>query len=281
MDKKNINKKNIYDWFIRFLKGMIIGMSFILPGISGGALAVILGLYEKMIHFIANMRQRLIPDFLFFLPVGIGGAFGIIALSYPLKFLLEHYEAQVMWLFVGAILGTMPLLWKKAGKKGRKTSHLVIVSATLILGFLSLYFARYFIGEVPQNIVSWFLIGVWIAFSSLIPGLPTSNFLILFGVYEPMLEAIGRFHFIVLIPLFLGVLISVFPLSKGVAFLIEKKYAGFFHFVVGIVAASTLLIIPLDYDYLGNTVGTIACIVLFLGGVVFAYQLSKLSKDHE
>ena len=82
--------------------------------VSGGVLAAILGIYERMLHFLAHIRQDFKKNFLFFLPVGIGGILGLVLLSRPLEWVLAHYQIIVLWGFAGAILGTLPSLFKKA-----------------------------------------------------------------------------------------------------------------------------------------------------------------------
>ena len=76
----------------RFIKGVIIAIGFILPGVSGGVLAAILGIYERLLSFMAHVRQNFKRDFLYFLPVGIGGIVGIGLLSKPLEYLLQHFQ---------------------------------------------------------------------------------------------------------------------------------------------------------------------------------------------
>ena len=273
-----MEKKGIFDWFLRVLKGMIIGTGFLLPGISGGALAVIFGIYERIIEFIAHIRTNFVKNLLFFVPIIFGGLFGIVILSHPLKWGLENYRAQVLWFFIGAIMGTIPELWRKSGVKGRKPYHFAIMAATLVFGFIFLRFTDLFIGELPQNTLTWIFTGAWISLSGLIPGLPTSNFLMIFGMYEPMLDALRGINFAVLIPLFAGFGISLIPLSKGVDFLIAKKYTGFFHFVIGIVFASTMLIVPTDYAYLEKPLGTFVCVISVSAGIALGYWMCSISR---
>ena len=105
------------DWLVRFLKGALIGTGFILPGVSGGALAAVFGLYERIIGFIAHITREFVKNVLFFIPVGLGALVGMFVLAHPLSFFLVQYEAQVLWGFIGCILGTVPALWKQAGKR--------------------------------------------------------------------------------------------------------------------------------------------------------------------
>ena len=127
------------DWILRFLKGALIGTGFILPGVSGGALAAVFGLYERIISFIAHITRDFLKNVLFFIPVGLGTLLGMFLLARPLSFFLEHYETQVLWGFIGCIIGTLPALWKEAGKKGRSGRHCGILALTAVIGFCLLY----------------------------------------------------------------------------------------------------------------------------------------------
>ena len=104
-------------WIARIIKGMIIALGFILPGVSGGVLAAILGIYERIICFLAHIRENFVENILFFIPVGIGGILGIALFSFPVEFLLKHYQVPVLWGFAGAIVGTIPSLVKESTKK--------------------------------------------------------------------------------------------------------------------------------------------------------------------
>ncbi len=91
-------------WISKIIKGIVIALGFILPGISGGVLAAILGIYERMIRFLAHPFKNLKEDILFFLPVAIGMLLGIGLFSYPIEYLLEHYQVYVLWSFAGRSL---------------------------------------------------------------------------------------------------------------------------------------------------------------------------------
>ena len=104
-------------WIARIIKGMIIALGFILPGVSGGVLAAILGIYERIIRFLAHIRENFVENILFFIPVGIGGILGIALFSFPVEFLLKHYQVPVLWGFAGAIVGTIPSWLKNQQRK--------------------------------------------------------------------------------------------------------------------------------------------------------------------
>lgn len=270
----------VVDWILRLVKGAFIGTGFILPGVSGGALAAIFGLYERLVSFIAHLTKDFKKNLLFFIPVGIGMLAGIVLLSYPLGFFLENYVGPTMWFFIGAILGTFPALWQQAGKKGRKPKHLVIMAVAFAAGFSFLLFgAQIFNGAVPQNFGTWVLAGVIIALGVLIPGLSPSNFLLYMGMYDGMVEAFKHLDFSVLVPIAIGGVACMLLFSKLVDMLFQKAYTGLFHIILGVVIASTLMIIPTDYNYL--SIGSLVCLLTCAAGAALGYWMSGLEKKYK
>ncbi|MDR1510993.1 MAG: DUF368 domain-containing protein [Synergistaceae bacterium] len=268
------------DWTLRALKGALIGTGFILPGVSGGALAAVFGLYEKIISFLAHITKDFIKNVLFFIPVGIGALLGMFFLARPLSFLLENYEAQVLWGFIGCIIGTLPSLWKEAGKKGRNKKHCIILALTAVLSFFLLYIAEnFFETQLPLNFITWILAGVLIALGVLIPGMSPSNFLVYLGMYKPMVDAFKTMNFIVLLPIMLGFIFCLFSFSAFVNKLLQKAYTGLFHFVVGIVLASTVMIVPINYNYM--SAGALVCIGTLIVGICLGLWMSKLEEKYK
>ena len=102
------------DWILRFVKGIFIGSGFILPGVSGGALAAVFGVYERIITFLAHITRNFKENVIYLIPIGFGGITGVFIFSFVVSFLLEAYETQILWFFVGCIVGTAPALWQEA-----------------------------------------------------------------------------------------------------------------------------------------------------------------------
>lgn len=107
----------MFSWIARVIKGIVIALGFILPGISGGVLAAILGIYERMISFLAHPFKDFKANVLYFIPVAIGMLLGIGLFSYPIEYLLENYQVYVLWSFAGAIIGTVPSLLKESTRE--------------------------------------------------------------------------------------------------------------------------------------------------------------------
>ncbi|MDR1515249.1 MAG: DUF368 domain-containing protein [Synergistaceae bacterium] len=268
------------DWILRAFKGALIGTGFILPGVSGGALAAIFGLYERIISFIAHITKDFIKNVLFFIPVGIGALLGMFLLARPLSFLLENYEAQVLWGFIGCIIGTLPSLWREAGKKGRHKKHYIVLVLTAVFGFCLLYAAEnFFATQLPLNFITWILAGALIALGVLIPGMSPSNFLVYLGVYKPMVDAFKTMNFMVLLPIMFGFAVCLFSFSALVDKLFHKAYAELFHFVVGIVLASTVMIVPMNYNYM--SIGALVCAGALIIGICLGLWMSKLEEKYK
>ncbi|EAC9707005.1 DUF368 domain-containing protein, partial [Listeria monocytogenes] len=144
----------------RFLKGVVIALGFILPGVSGGVLAAILGIYERMLRFMAHLTKNFKENLLFFLPVGIGGIVGIGLLSKPLEWLLQNYQIIVLWGFAGAIIGTLPALAKESTLKSKRTTgDLLWFFGSMVIGFLFLYFMGDILGTIPANFIGFVIAG--------------------------------------------------------------------------------------------------------------------------
>ena len=171
-------------WLIRIFKGIIIALGFILPGVSGGVLAAILGIYERMIYFLAHIKENFRENILYFLPVGIGMVLGIALFSLPVEYLLEHYKIIVLWGFAGAIIGTIPSLLKESTRESdRDRTDVIWFVATFFISGICLYFLNSLVGTLPANFLTFILAGALIALGILVPGLSPSNLLLILGLF--------------------------------------------------------------------------------------------------
>lgn len=268
-------------WIFRFVKGMFIGSGFIIPGVSGGALAAIFGIYERLIKFIANITKNFKKNMKFFLPVGLGAFFGIFLLSFVVSFALENYATISIWFFVGAILGMIPSLWKEAGYKGRKKTDWWFLILSFTFGILLLGFgSQLFDGQVPPSFWAFILCGIFIALGALIPGLSPSNFIVYMGLYGAMAEGFKTFDLSILVPLGIGIVITMFSLAKVIEKIFSRYYSQFYHFIFGIVLASTVMIIPTDYSGFGF-IEYVWCIVMLVLGTVIGAWMARLEQRYK
>lgn len=239
-----MNNLGTGSWLLRVLKGALIGTGFILPGISGGALAAVFGLYERIIEFLAHPLRHFKRDVFFFLPVGIGAIGGIFLLSYAVSYLLGNFETVVLWFFIGAIVGTIPALWHDAGQQGRRPRDIVIMLSALAAMLLFLRFGAPLLTTLEPTFGAWVLGGALIGLGLVIPGLSPSNFLIYLGLYKGMTDGIKTGDVTVLLPLLVGVGLVIVLMAKLMAYLFKVVYPQLFHFILGVVLASTVMIVP-------------------------------------
>ena len=271
-------KKSPMDWIVRLLKGILVGIGFITPGLSGGVLAVVFGLYERLMRWLGNLKEQFLKNLLFFLPVGIGGVIGVVAFSAAVDWAFENYRVQAIWLFIGFIVGTFPSLLKTAGKEGRKSWHwLLLALAAVGMFFLMRWMETIRSMEVAPSFFSWLLSGALIGLGVVVPGMSPSNFLIYLGLYEKMTAGISRLDLGVMIPLALGGLVCVLLFAKLVSWLFKKAYAFMYHLILGVVVGSTAAIIPSGARGLGVIA---ACALLFLVGAAISYGLAKLDEKY-
>lgn len=277
-------------WLIRLIKGVVIALGFILPGVSGGVLAAILGIYERMLSFLAHIRRNFKADFFYFLPVGIGGILGIGLLSRPLEFLLAHYQVIVLWGFAGAIVGSLPALWQEAESQSQRDkidwSWLI---GTFVASLVILYSMPYIFGTLPANFVTFILAGALIALGVLIPGLSPSNLLLILGLYSPMLVGFKNFDLLnVFLPIAIGGILAVLLFAKSMEHLLEHHHSRVFHFILGIVSASTILILVPNsksaesISYAGSNLLTLVLAAIFTAlGLWLGLWMSKLEERYK
>jgi len=265
------------DWIIRLLKGVMVGIGFITPGLSGGVLAVVFGIYERLMRFLGNLREKFIQNVLFFLPVGIGGAIGVVAFSAVVDFAFTNYAGQFTLMFIGFIVGTFPSLFKTAGKEGRKWWHWLL----LVLMSVGTYYFMHWMETVrtvqlTPNFVNWLLSGAMIGLGVVVPGMSPSNFLIYLGLYQPMAAGIKNLDFGVIVPLMVGGLVCVLLFARLISWLFKKFYGTMYHLILGIVIGSTVAIFPFGISGSPLLVG----VVLALLGAAASYGLAKLDEKY-
>lgn len=280
----------MFSWFIRMFKGMVIALGFILPGVSGGVLAAILGIYERLISFLANLKKDFMNNLLYFLPVGLGGLAGIALLSAPVEWLLKHYQVITLWAFAGAIVGTLPSLIKASTEKSeRDQKDLLIFGLTFVLSGLFLYFLSDLVGVIPANFASFILAGALIALGILVPGLSPSNLLLILGLYSPMLAGFKNLDLTgTFLPIGIGGLLAMLLFSKAMEYALNHHHSRVYHFIIGIVLSSTLLILipnPSNKEsisYVGSNLLTyVLALVFFDLGAWLGLWMSQLEEKYK
>lgn len=271
-------------WLVRLLKGIAVGVGFILPGLSGGVLAVIFKIYDPLIKFLANPFRNLLRQIRYFLPVGIGGMIGVWLFSVVVAAAFGRFEAAFVCLFIGFVIGTFPSLWRTAGKNGRAPKHLVILAVSAAAIFIVMLAGGGLNLQVPPSIPVWFGSGALIGLGVIVPGMSPSNFLIYFGLYDRMAQGIKDVDPAVFIPLFIGLALCVVLFAKAANWAFDRHYAGMYHFILGMVAGSSLAIFPtvvfdparVERAGLGWPAFLAFCAAMLVVGVVASWLFSKV-----
>lgn len=265
---------------IVFLKGIFLGSAVVVPGFSGGTLAVILDLYEKIIDSVSNIRKSPKKHLRFLFPLVIGVIVGVLLLSKIVSFSLEHYKSTAMLLFVGLIIGGLPTLFKKVSKKTISSKNILIAFGAFVLVMAFVLFKGTASPKVLINLNTFdylllFLVGFLAAVTLVVPGISGSLLLLILGYYEAILNSIQAFfsfdnfilNFSILFVFGLGVLLGIGTIVKVIDYLFKKHHEETYYAIFGIIIASILILIfPLKEFY--------PILYLFLG-IIITYRLGK------
>lgn len=276
-------------FFIKILQGALIGLGAVLPGMSGGVLCVVFGIYTTIMEFLADPFRKFKTHMPKLIPIGIGGVIGVILSAKVLETLLEAEPNASVCLFVGLIVGTLPSLFKEAGEKGRTwASYVAMVVAMLIVSGILIALAVNKVSIEPN--FGWYLFcGFCVALSVIAPGMSFSTLLMPLGLYNPLMEGIGNLNFAIIIPCGIGALVTVILLAKAVDNLLKKHYSVSFHAIVGVVIAATIMLVVIpnhkdNLDIIGSytnsardAIVNTVCIVV---GVVAALGLDKFNRKY-
>lgn len=263
-------------WLLRVIHGALIGAGAILPGISGGVLCVLFGIYRPMMALLAHPVKTFRIYYKLFIPVLLGWVVGFFALAGLVNLLMEVSSAIAVSLFIGLIVGMIPSLYRDAGKYGhRKTGYLsMFLSFALLFSFL-LYLQQGVRIDIEGNAWWFFFCGIVWGLSLVVPGLSSSSILIFMGLYQEMTAGISRFDLGVLIPLVLGILCTALLSARFVNRLFERHHTIAYHAILGVVIASTLLIVPLEFKDATEVLLSVVCAVL---GFLAAWGMDRFGQ---
>lgn len=274
------------EMIMRLIHGALIGLGAVLPGISGGVLCVVFGVYKPIMELLSHPFKAIKKYAKLLIPIVIGIGVGFIAISKLLGFLLNKYPDPSVCLFVGLIGGMIPSLFREAGEKGRSKGSFISLGVCFVV-VLALLLGLNAVNITIEPNFGWYLFcGFCIALSVIAPGMSFSTLTMPLGLYEPLVSGIGsvadvvngfdQVQFDVIIPAALGALITVILLAKAIDSLMNKHYSIVFHGIIGIVIAATIVIIPFESFTVGvkEAVINIVCIAV---GVIVALILDKFN----
>ena len=281
---------------ILVLKGFFMGVANVIPGVSGGTIAIILGIYEKFISSISNLLKNLKENIKFLVPIFIGMGISILTMSKVISYSYDEFPLPTLMFFVGLVFGGIPMLMKnvKGKKESKKISNYVIFLLTfsLVIFLASYKFIFSINGEVSfasMNVGSYillFIVGVIAAATMVIPGVSGSLVLMILGYYYPVINTIkdlfkGDFisNAFILGIFGIGVVIGIVAISKLLEMLFKKYKVKTYFGVLGFVFAS-IIAIPLSACIELNSISTsidqiIVSIVMIAIGTLISYKLGE------
>lgn len=266
------------EFVMKVLQGSLIGLGAVLPGISGGVLCVIFGIYKTVMELLAEPFRNFKTHIPKLFPVFVGVAIGFLGIANILSILLDKYPGPSVCLFVGLIVGMLPSLYREAGEQGRSRASFIAMYVAMAVVFVLLVSLQIFSVEIIPNFIWYIFCGFCLALSVIAPGMSFSTLLMPLGLYEPFVAGIGHMDFGILFPGCIGALATVILFSKAVNSLFAKHYAVAFHAIIGIVIAATIMIIPFK-SFTISIQGFIINSVCIAVGIGAAFLLDRFNQQ--
>jgi len=268
----------IKKFIVRVIQGAIIGAGAILPGISGGVLCVIFGIYRPMMAVLAHPFQNVKLYWKMFVPIAIGWAIGFVGLAGAIASLLSLNAVVIISLFVGLIIGTFPSLFREGAKNGTSKGMWIALAVSTLALLAFFYTLKFSTSTAVTPSFGWYIFcGALWGISLIVPGMSSSSLLMFLGLYQPMSVGISTFDFGVLVPFAIGIIGTVLLLARLVNHLFNKHYGIAFYCVIGFVIASTIPIIPVSFTGFGEAA---LCFAAAVAGFAGSFFMDRWSEKH-
>ena len=262
-----------------FLKGIVVGIGGIAPGLSGSVLLVIFGLYQKTINAIGTIFKDFKKNLMFLIPLFAGFGVGVLIFSKIVDFLLNNFEMQTRFTFLGLIIGTIPLFYKEVKKEGFNKKYYIVMLISAIAGIALFSLNKDLFPVITDpNLFQSVLLGFAVAGSSIVPGVDSAVILSTLGLYELYVGSIADFNLAILIPAAFGLGIGVLVIS----FLMNKLLSKFYTVTFSIIFGLFLSIIPNVLNsscVLGFNMSSVFAIILVIIGFIFSYFLGDVKNN--
>lgn len=277
------------------LVGALVGIMSMLPGASGGTIAVIFGIYERLIADIADIRNKLLKDLRFIIPVGVGIVIGLLVCAVGIDALLQDWEVPMMFFFAALIVCQLPDIYKLSNGEGDgKPTSLNLVACAV--GFVVMI-TFLFIGSTKTNIslleldavdiVLLFIVGVVIALSKIVPGLSGAAILLAIGLYTPLMDLVGGLDMDVLmdtlgavVVIGVGFIVGAIGLAKIVDYFMRNHRRSTYFCILGMTMGSIITVIVQALKGLEDSTTIMASVVAIVIGFVFGYIISRVSSKY-
>ncbi len=257
---------------INFGKGLIVGSGLIAPGVSGSVLAIVLGIYDKLIYSVSNFRKNVKENTVFLLPILFGIVLGVIGFSKILLIILKSQYIPSMYVFMGLIIGSIPKMYQEMQVKSKQGIIWIPFLITLAISIVFLILEENYVStnimiagdKIPY--VYLFICGILFAIGKVVPGLSSSALLIMMGMYEYYLSLLSNIAHLsssdikAIIPFALGTIISLIVLVKLMNYLFTKHYRITMSIIFALIISSLLILFP----GIGLSIEYIIGIILFI-----------------
>ena len=260
----------------RFFIGILLGSGAILPGISSGVICVILGMYDKIINSVTNLLKDFKTNFNYLFPLVMGGVIGVFLIGNILQTFLTTFPMQTKFCFIGLILGSIPVLFKKINSEHVfKARYLLFALIAFIIGCilvviedkLNINFNSTI--SIPYLILSGFLMSIGV----IVPGISNTLILMCIGVYPVYLSAITTLNFNILLPMGIGLIIGSIIFIFIMKILFKHFYMPTYYSIIGFTLGSILVLYsPLKFDLV-----SIISVLLLIFGFKIANKLERIS----
>ncbi len=260
-----------------FIIGIVIGVANIIPGVSGGTMAVVLGIYDKLISSITNFFKNLKENIIFLATIVIGAGIGILLFANIIRFCLDKYNQQTNFFFIGLIVGTIPLMYKKATEKRVNKLNILWCILAFILTFLMAFLGEpQSNGEIittisANNIFKLFFAGFIAAAAMILPGVSGSFILLLLGLYDSIISAIADFNIKILFVVGVGVGCGLLVMTKVIDILFKRYPQTAYFIILGLILGSIYAIFP----GISISMGSLISIITFVIGFGIAFVMGK------
>ena len=261
------------NFIFNYLKGLALGAGAILPGISSGLLCVIFGIYEKLINSILGFFRNIKENMKFLLPILFGIGSGVILFGNLLVFLFENYNIPTHYAFTGLILGSVPIIAKKANNGHLfRLSYLFYTVISLLITLILIMLENNLSYNInSSNWIYLLICGFFMSIGVVVPGVSSTAILMCFGIYDTYINAVATLYFSVLVPMGIGLVIGGFLFLKLIQYLLSNYSVQTYYSIIGFVLGSVLIIYPGFVFDIEHIIG----IVFFFIGIKIASLLEK------
>ena len=257
---------------LRFLKGMVVGIGGVAPGLSGSVLLIIFGMYRQTLDALGSLFQDFRKNIRFLLPLVVGMVLGVLAFSKVIHFFLNTYEMPTRFCFLGLIVGTLPMVWQEVKKEGFKKGYYLVILLALSLG---IWFFTVNPNAFPQvtdpNLLQKIILGAAVALTAIVPGVDPAVFLSTLGLYELYVTALATLDISILLPILIGVAGGAVVISAVMSALFRKFYTATFSVIFGIFLSMIPNMLTENCRLGWNGVSAVSLVLAVIGFMVSWY----------